>query len=120
MMFGYKDKPNFSVENEKEISTAPKVDFNPTPLRRQVAEKDKPLMNCESRPCALLCWLVRRWLKSRPAAGGARGRSNGTLSSSGVDTLNQTIRAFEARRAARSRMIVPTTDGERWSNSRSG
>src|SRR5216683_1333662 len=29
MAFGYKDKPNFSVENEKEISTAPKVDFNP-------------------------------------------------------------------------------------------
>src|SRR5215813_13336929 len=31
MMFSYKEKPNFSVENEKEISTAPKVDFNPTP-----------------------------------------------------------------------------------------
>src|SRR5260370_19683899 len=29
MAFGYKEKPNFSVENEKEISTAPKVDFNP-------------------------------------------------------------------------------------------
>jgi LemA protein len=27
--FGYKEKPNFQVENEKEISTAPKVDFNP-------------------------------------------------------------------------------------------
>ena len=31
MVFGYKEKPNFSVENEKEISTAPKVDFNPPP-----------------------------------------------------------------------------------------
>jgi LemA protein len=31
MMFGYKEKPNFSVENEREISKAPKVDFNPTP-----------------------------------------------------------------------------------------
>ncbi len=29
MVFGYKPKANFSVENEKEISTAPKVDFNP-------------------------------------------------------------------------------------------
>ena len=29
MLFGYKEKPNFAVENEKEISTAPKVDFNP-------------------------------------------------------------------------------------------
>jgi LemA protein len=31
MAFGYKEKPNFSVQNEKEISTAPKVDFNPPP-----------------------------------------------------------------------------------------
>src|SRR5215813_1341693 len=29
MLFGYKARPNFAVENEKEISTAPKVDFNP-------------------------------------------------------------------------------------------
>lgn len=27
MMFGYKEKPNFTVENEKAISTAPKVEF---------------------------------------------------------------------------------------------
>ena len=27
MMFGYKTKPSFSVENEKAISTTPKVDF---------------------------------------------------------------------------------------------
>ncbi len=27
MMFGYKTKPTFTVENEKEISTAPKVEF---------------------------------------------------------------------------------------------
>jgi LemA protein len=31
MVFGYKEKANFTVENEKEISTAPKVDFNPAP-----------------------------------------------------------------------------------------
>jgi len=30
-MFGYKEKPNFTVDNEKAISTAPKVDFNPAP-----------------------------------------------------------------------------------------
>jgi LemA protein len=30
-VFGYKEKANFTVENEKEISTAPKVDFNPQP-----------------------------------------------------------------------------------------
>ena len=27
MVFGYKDKPQFAVENEREISSAPKVDF---------------------------------------------------------------------------------------------
>jgi LemA protein len=27
MVFGYKPKPNFTVENEREISTPPKVDF---------------------------------------------------------------------------------------------
>jgi LemA protein len=30
-LFGYKEKPNFAVENEKEISSAPKVEFNPMP-----------------------------------------------------------------------------------------
>ena len=33
LMFGYKEKPNFTVENEKEISTAPKVDFAPAPAK---------------------------------------------------------------------------------------
>ena len=31
MLFGYKEKANFTVDNEKEISTAPKVDFNVAP-----------------------------------------------------------------------------------------
>jgi len=31
MAFGYRERPNFTVDNEKEISTVPKVDFNPTP-----------------------------------------------------------------------------------------
>lgn len=31
MAFGYKEKANFTVDNEKSISTAPKVDFNPPP-----------------------------------------------------------------------------------------
>lgn len=30
-IFGYQVKPNFTVENEKAISTAPTVDFNATP-----------------------------------------------------------------------------------------
>lgn len=31
MVFGHKVKPNFTVENENEISAAPKVDFNTAP-----------------------------------------------------------------------------------------
>jgi LemA protein len=32
MAFGYREKPNFTVDNEKAISTAPKVEFNaPSP-----------------------------------------------------------------------------------------
>jgi LemA protein len=31
MMFGYKPKPNFTVENEAAISKAPTVDFSPAP-----------------------------------------------------------------------------------------
>lgn len=35
MAFGYKIKPNFAVENEKEISTPPKVDFGSAPAKPQ-------------------------------------------------------------------------------------
>src|SRR5512144_1330767 len=35
MLFGFKVKPSFEVENEKEISTAPKVDFSaPAPANK--------------------------------------------------------------------------------------
>ena len=34
MLFGFREKPQFTVENEKEISTAPKVDFGaPAPAK---------------------------------------------------------------------------------------
>ena len=33
MAFGYKEKPNFAVENEKEISKSPKVDFGAAPAK---------------------------------------------------------------------------------------
>jgi len=35
MAFGYKEKPNFAVENEKEIAKAPKVEFAPAPAKSQ-------------------------------------------------------------------------------------
>ena len=33
MVFGYKTKPNFTVENEKEVAKPPKVDFAPAPTK---------------------------------------------------------------------------------------
>ena len=43
MLFSYQVKPNFTVENEKEVSTAPKVDFNapaaPAPATAPVPSK---------------------------------------------------------------------------------
>ena len=33
LAFGYKEKPNFAVENEKEISKPPKVDFGAAPAK---------------------------------------------------------------------------------------
>jgi len=33
-MFGYKTKPNFTVENEKEVSKPPNVDFAPAPVKQ--------------------------------------------------------------------------------------
>jgi len=35
MAFGYKMKPTFTVENEAEISKAPKVDFGSAPVKPQ-------------------------------------------------------------------------------------
>lgn len=35
MAFGYKAKPNFTVDNEKEMSKPPKVEFGPAPAKAQ-------------------------------------------------------------------------------------
>ena len=35
MVFGFKTKPNFAVENEKEIAKPPSVDFGATPVKPQ-------------------------------------------------------------------------------------
>jgi LemA protein len=35
MAFGYKTKPTFTVENEADISKAPKVDFGSAPVKPQ-------------------------------------------------------------------------------------
>jgi len=42
MIFGYKTKANFSVENEKQISTAPTVDFNKQAPAPQQPKEPQP------------------------------------------------------------------------------
>ena len=81
MAFGYKEKPNFTVENEKEISTAPKVDFNPTPAARKVVRQPESTdrdERCKSLPSCAAAVLGLRGLRRRrgAAADGAGGRSD--------------------------------------------
>ena len=62
----------------------------------------------------LLCWVFPALadIAVPPLAGRVVDRT-GTLSSTDVDTLNQTIRAFEARKGSQvAVLVVPTTDGE--------
>ena len=41
-LFGYKEKPNFTVENEAQIQKAPAVDFGTTPPPAPAAPQDPP------------------------------------------------------------------------------
>ena len=69
MVFGYKEKPNFTVENEKEISTAPKVDFNPAPAPRRARQVNPEQQRCrpaDASARAILLALVLCWVS--PAA----------------------------------------------------
>lgn len=40
MAFGYKTKPNFTVENEKEIAKPPKVEFGGAPAQPQSGARE--------------------------------------------------------------------------------
>ncbi len=51
MMFGYKTKANFSVENEKQISTAPTVDFSkPAPPVAPAPQPAQPAQQPPAQP----------------------------------------------------------------------
>ena len=50
MMFGYKEKAQFTVENEKAISTAPKVDFGAKPAAPAVAPAAAPAATPAATP----------------------------------------------------------------------
>ena len=109
MMFGYKEKPNFTVENEKEISTAPKVDFNPAPaapskccITDQKIDRDE---RCKSRPaCAAVGWVFPALAEvAVPPLTGRVVDQTGTLCSGDIASLTQTLKVSRPARAARSR-----------------
>ena len=51
MIFGYKEKPQFTVENEKAIADAPKVNFGtPANTPPQAQEQAKPPVQPETKP----------------------------------------------------------------------
>ena len=120
MMFGYKEKPNFSVENEKEISTAPKVDFNPAPRARSseviAATAEGAAMKAArvSFLALMLCWAFAALadVAVPPLTGRVVDRT-ATLSSGDIASLDQTLKDFEARKGSQvAVLIVPTTQPE--------
>ncbi len=81
MVFGYKEKANFTVANESEISTAPKVDFNPAPAPAKLgrcrsgrSDEGDQSLSCWHCCCAgaPLLWPM----VAVPRSDGARGRSD--------------------------------------------
>ena len=109
MVFGYKEKANFTVDNEKEISTAPKVDFNPAPAKsfcKVVLANDRSAMIAAraSLLALLLCWACAAFADvAVPPLSGRVVDQTGTLSSDTIASLTQTLRGLERAKAARSR-----------------
>ena len=75
MVFGYKEKPNFTVENEKEIAKPPSVELRCcTGQARRAAPQELPSDACQrqgtaARRAAGRCWRWL-WLAARRRAGG--------------------------------------------------
>ena len=110
MVFGYKEKANFTVDNEKEISTAPKVDFNPAPAPASTTGESSfwtrtghglATMNAAraSLLALLLCWAFAAWADvAVPPLDGAGGRSDRHAVSAGdIAALTQTLKDLEAQ-----------------------
>ena len=50
MMFGYKQKPNFTVENERAVQEAPTVDFGQAPAAPQPQQQPQPQPEQQPQP----------------------------------------------------------------------
>ena len=122
MMFGYKEKPNFTVENEKEISTAAEGRFRPDVRKRAsksraTARKHRLEERCSHHPALLLLalsWVLAGARRDRGPPAPARVTDlTGTLSIADIAALSQIAQRFEARKGSQiAVLIVPTTEPE--------
>ena len=119
MLFGYKTKPSFTVENEKAIAVPPKVDFG-APLRhrpRLQAALD-PRMSRLARTFAsglflLLCALSAWAQVAVPELSRRVTDLTATLDAGQVAALEGKLAAFEAQKGSQiAVLIVPTTQPE--------
>ena len=95
MAFGYKEKANFTVENEKEISTAPKVDFNPSTGAR-AGEVAAPMIARALFFAFVLCWpFVAAADVAVPPLSGRVVDQTGTLSAGDAAALTQRLKDLE-------------------------
>ena len=123
MMFSFKEKPQFTVENEKEICKAPKVDFGTR--RIQVCDsRTRPLRPSNVMKTGML---ARAWLAAAllfvsysataqvpvPPLKARVTDLTSTLSADQARALEQKLAALEARKGSQvAVLLVPTTQPE--------
>jgi len=118
MVFGYKEKPNFTVENEKEISTARRSISTRLRRRRLRPNNRRPdlIAMDAAEPSFLRCWWAGFSGARRRRGAALSGRvvdQTGTLSSDDIASLTQTLKSLEARKGSQiAVLIVPTTEPE--------
>ena len=116
MMFGYKPKPNFTVENEAAISKPPTVDFSAPAARAGARASAGSGAGALVTRAASIASSRSRQSRARPRRAAARGADvavppltarvidlTGTLSGGAVNRIETEARGFRGRRrAARS------------------
>ena len=133
MMFGYKDKPNFTVENEAAIAKPPTVDFSKPPAAASQPSEVAIFSATAARGSANRVWqggasprvllgagaaaVARIAARSAdvpvPPLQAARHRSDRYAHGRAGGALEQKLAAFEQRKGSQiAVLIVPTTQPE--------
>ena len=121
MMFGYKVKPTFAVENEAAIAAPPKVDFGKTPpappaaarAGGQVSERMSRFVGSLLLAVALLGAACARAEVAVPPLQTRVTDLTGTLTAPQRQALEDKLAAFEAAKGSQiAVLIVPTTEPE--------